>query len=71
MEVIDKCRTLKGLNPIMKSCLIRKMRFTYLVKGEEFKFNNFPKIDFFVMAEGRIEVKWFNLLDRQEGIETS
>jgi len=71
LEIMDKCKTLRGLNPIMKKCLIDKMKFTRLRKGDEFKFKHFPKIDFFLVAEGRIEVRWYNVLDLQDGIETS
>ena len=46
------------------------MRFTHLVKGDEFKFKNFPRVDFFVMAEGRLEVTWYNVTDRENGIDS-
>lgn len=32
-EIMDKCRTLKTLHPMMKTLLVDKMQFTYLVKG--------------------------------------
>ena len=32
-NVIDKCRTLKDLHPLAKSCLIGKMKFLTLRKG--------------------------------------
>ena len=66
LDIIDDTRTLKQLNPIIKECLIGKMKFRTLKKGEEYFFSNFPKIDFFLMTEGRIEVKWYDILDLEE-----
>lgn len=59
LKVIDKCPTLNGLHPVMKSSLVPKMEFTYLKKGDIYKFKNFPKLGLFLMGEGRLEVQWF------------
>lgn len=59
LKVIDKCPTLNGLHPVMKSSLVPKMEFIYLKKGDIYKFKNFPNLGLFLMAEGRLEVKWF------------
>ena len=63
LKVIDKCPTLNGLNHVIKLSLVPKMKFTYLKKGDIYKFQNFPNLGLFLMAEGRIEVQWFNLID--------
>lgn len=60
LEVIDKCSRLRDLHPHLKLCLAEQMKFTYLSKGEVFKFRNYPNIDMFIMAEGRLEVKWYD-----------
>ena len=54
----------------MKKCLLGKMRLIHLKKGDDFKFKNFPKVDFFVMEAGRLRVQWYNVLDLEEGTET-
>jgi hypothetical protein len=46
------------------------MKLNWLYKGDIYKFKGFPNIDLFIMAEGRLEVKWYNIMDR-EGIEDS
>ena len=43
------------------------MKFKTLKKGEEYFFTNFPKIDFFLMTEGRLEVNWYSILDLEQG----
>ena len=59
LKVIDKCPTLNGLHPVIKSSLVPKMKFTYLKKGDKYKFQNFPKLGLFLMSEGRLGVQWF------------
>lgn len=58
LKVIDKCPTLNGLHPVIKSSLVPKMEFIYLKKGDKYKFKNFPKL-FLLMSEGRLGVQWF------------
>ena len=48
LEVIDKCSRLRDLHPHLKLCLAEQMKFTYLSKGEVFKFRNYPNIDMFM-----------------------
>ena len=46
------------------------MNIIHLTKGETYHFRNFPLIDFFVMAEGRLEVNWYQQ-DDEESAQTS
>lgn len=61
--VIEKCYTLQGLNPIMRQSLYPYMKFVYMNQGDVYRFKNFPGLGLFVMAEGRMEVRWFHLKD--------
>ena len=47
----------------MKECLISKMKFQTLEKGDIFTFRNYPKIDFCMIAEGRLEISWYDVVD--------
>ena len=49
----------------MKQCLFKNIKIIHLKKGETYKFKNFPGLGLFIMAEGRLEVKWFNLIDSE------
>lgn len=42
------------------------MKCTYLKKGDKYRFKNFPNLGLFLMAEGRLEVRWFNLEDFED-----
>ena len=42
------------------------MKITKLVKGETIHLQNFPKVHFLLVKEGRLEVRWFNLDESEE-----
>ena len=63
LKLIEKCHSLNHLHYIAKLSLIKKMKFHKLAKGDTFKLHNFPNIDFMMIIEGRMEVKWYNLSD--------
>lgn len=40
-------------------------------KGQIYKFRNFPKIDFVIVAEGRLQVEWFQQSDQDSAMTSS
>ena len=63
LTIIDKNHNLNQLHRTAKVGLTKKMKFTMLKKGDIFHIRNFPNMDFTVIAEGRMDVKWYNLSD--------
>ena len=58
-NIVEKCHVLKGMHEIFKRQVNEKINIIELSKGESYNFKNYPLIDFFVVAEGRIEVNWY------------
>lgn len=61
---------LKDLHMSGKMCVARTLKTRYYKKGETMFIKNFPKIDFLLIIEGRMEIKWFDLTDK-ESLEDS
>ena len=68
-KIIDKCPTLINLHPIVRQGVIKAMKFVTLNKGEKFLIKRWPRIDFFVIVEGRLSLRWYEILDEEEWID--
>ena len=66
LAAIEKCKTLRDLHPVARLGACRQMKIITLRQGDTFKLSHFPRVDFLLMIEGRLEAKWFNLADLED-----